>query len=57
MTDKDRIEFIGYLRVCTNNQVIGVYEKEKKANRDDYVRLVQLEAQWRGVFLELESDD
>lgn len=57
MTDKDRKEFVAYLRACTDNQIVGVYEKERRGHRSEYVFLVQLEAQRRGVFLELEPSD
>jgi hypothetical protein len=43
-------EFCGYLRNCTDAQVRGVYDKEKKAGRDEYVALAELEAVRRGLF-------
>lgn len=49
MTNKDRTEFNGYLRNCTDNQVFGVLEKEQAANRDDYAALAQAELERRGL--------
>jgi hypothetical protein len=43
-------EFCSYLRNCTDAQVRGVYEKEKRAGRDAYVALAEVEAQRRGLF-------
>jgi hypothetical protein len=43
-------EFCGYLRNCTDAQVRGVYDKEKKAGREEYVALAELEAVRRGLF-------
>lgn len=57
MTDKDRKEFRQYLRQCTDRQVVGCYEKEKKAQREDYMELCESEAFRRGVFLEGEDQD
>jgi hypothetical protein len=37
-TNREKSEFRGYLRNCTNNQVQGVYDKEK-AGRLVYARL------------------
>lgn len=48
MTNRDRAEFQGYLRNCTDNQVWGVYEKEAKAGRRAYAQLAQAEAVRRG---------
>lgn len=50
MTADDIREFSGYLRNCTDAQVRGVYEKEKKAGRDVYVALTEIEAERRGLF-------
>lgn len=52
MTRQDRINFGGYLRQCTDAQVQGVYEKEKRAGREDYAMLAELEAVRRGIELE-----
>jgi hypothetical protein len=51
MTADEMREFRGYLKLCTNNQVRGVYEKEKKAGRDDYAELAVAEAERRGIEL------
>lgn len=51
MTKREESEFRGYLRHCTDNQVRGVYEKEKIANRTDYMRLAEIEAAHRGIYL------
>ena len=49
MTGQDIREFNGYLRNCTNQQVIGVYEKELAAGRDDYAELAYMELERRGL--------
>lgn len=49
MTKKDREEFKGYLRNCTDRQVFGVLEKEQEAQRDDYAELAQTELERRGL--------
>lgn len=51
MTNKDRKEFIAYLRACTDSQVEGVYEKERMARRFDYAQLAAEEAARRGIEL------
>lgn len=51
MTGRDIREFNGYLRACTDNQVQGCYEKERKAGREDYMALVEAEAERRGLIL------
>jgi len=43
-------EFCLYLRNCTDRQVRGVYEKEKKAKREVYMALAEVEAERRGLF-------
>lgn len=48
MTTQDRIEFRQYLARCTNQQVIGVLEKEEQAGRHDYAELARAEARSRG---------
>ena len=53
MTDRDRTEFIGYLRNCTDAQVIGVWKKEIKAERTDYARLAEAEAERRDISFDL----
>lgn len=52
MNKQDEIEFCAYLTNCTDRQLQGVYEKELKAEREDYIDLVALEATSRGVILE-----
>lgn len=49
MTAKDRREFEMYLAACTDRQVIGVYEKERDADRWDYARLVKAEMRARNL--------
>ncbi len=49
MTAKDKSEFIGYLRQCTDRQVLGVLEKEKAAGRRAYAALARNEALRRGL--------
>lgn len=51
MTPKDKREFEAYLRGCTDAQVRGVYEKEKKAGRRGYANLAIAEAGRRGIAL------
>lgn len=49
MTEDDRSEFTAYLRGVTDNQVRGVYEKEKAAGRTDYTQLAKEELLRRGL--------
>ncbi len=49
MTQKDRKEFIQYLKNCTDKQVQGVYDKEKQAGRTGYASLAMAELQARGL--------
>lgn len=49
MNQQDRDEFKQYLRGITDNQVIGVLEKERAAGRDDYVALAEAEAARRNL--------
>ena len=51
ISQSDRDDFKGYLRGISADQVRGVYEKEKAANRRVYTRLAADEAQRRGVSL------
>lgn len=44
-------EFNGYLRNCTDDQVRGVYEKERAAGRDAYAALAREAARVRGITL------
>lgn len=50
MTGDEIRKFNDYLRLCTDEQVRGVWRKEKKAQRDDYAALAENEAQRRGLF-------
>lgn len=49
MNARDKEEFKGYLHQCTDAQVLGVYEKEFSAGREDYATLAELEADRRGL--------
>lgn len=49
MKARDRKDFEGYLKQCTDNQVFGVYEKEKLANRKDYLELAISELKNRSL--------
>lgn len=49
MTKKDRLEFIAYLRACTDSQVYGVLEKERGAGREDYAELAENELERRNL--------
>lgn len=51
MTNRDKMEFRLYLRDCTDAQVQGVYEKEKRANRDDYAELAKDEGYLRNIHI------
>lgn len=51
MTKADQADFTQYLKGCTDNQVRGVYEKEKAAGRDEYAELAKHEAELRGISL------
>lgn len=52
LTAKDIREFTAYLQNCSDNQVRGVYRKERDADRDAYVALAEIEAARRGIELE-----
>jgi hypothetical protein len=47
ITDQDREEFVGYLKICTDNQVIGVMQKERAAGRTAYELLAEIVARSR----------
>ena len=50
---EDIREFSAYLHNCTDAQVRGVYDKEKKAGRDAYAALAEVEGERRGlIFLD-----
>lgn len=48
-TRRDSEEFAGYLRHCTDAQVLGVLEKERAARRTACIRLAEMEAARRGL--------
>jgi hypothetical protein len=52
MTEKDREEFVAYLRACSDRQVQGVFDKEAAAGRAEYAQLARDEAERRGITLE-----
>ena len=52
MTKDERDEFRSYLRNCSDNQVQGVYDKEKAAGRKEEMRLAVEEAERRGIYLD-----
>lgn len=45
-------EFRGFLRNASDSQVQGIYEKERRAGRDDYAELASAEAERRGISLD-----
>lgn len=49
---KDIREFRGFLHQATDRQVQGIYDKEKRAGRDDYAELAVTEAESRGIELD-----
>lgn len=51
MTEKDKKEFRLYLQQCTDRQVQGVYEKERKARRYDYAELAIDEGYRRNIYI------
>lgn len=52
MSKKDYREFVDYLKQCTNAQVLGVIEKERKAARWEYVGLAEAYAAGKGLYVE-----
>lgn len=53
-TEEDKLdEFTQYLKNCSDKQVQGVYDKEKKAGRRAEMRLAKAEAERRGIDLDL----
>jgi hypothetical protein len=50
MTTQDKRDFNEYLRMCTDQQVLGVYEKERNAGRRSYAALARAEAQRRNLW-------
>jgi hypothetical protein len=51
MTAREANDFRGYLRNCTNDQVMAVLDKEREAGRPEWV-LAAMEAEKRGLYLE-----
>lgn len=50
MTEKEaHLDFLAYLKQCTDNQVLGVLDKERKAERWSYAALAVAEAEKRGL--------
>lgn len=52
LSARDIREFRGFLRQATDRQVQGIYNKEKRAGRDDYAELAIAEAETRGIVLD-----
>ena len=52
LSARDIREFRGFLRQATDRQVQGIYDKEKRAGRDDYAELAVAEAESRGIELD-----
>jgi len=51
ISKSDRADFAAYLRQCSDTQVQGVFEKEKRARRQVCVNLARAEAARRGIIL------
>lgn len=51
ISKQDKDDFAAYLQRCTDQQVLGVYEKERNAGRRAYAKLARAEAQRRGLWL------
>lgn len=49
VTKQDKQEFQGYLDACTDAQVWGVYDHEKKNRRRVYTEMARLELAKRGL--------
>lgn len=49
MNTDDKKDFKGFLRLCTDQQVLNVYQKEREANREDYAELAYIELCKRGL--------
>jgi len=45
-------DFRGFLRNASDSQVQGIYEKERRAGRDEYAELALAEAEGRGITVE-----
>lgn len=51
ISNDDRNDLRAYLKICTDNQVIGVLEKERAAGRTAYELLAYTEARFRKLEL------
>jgi len=56
LSARDIREFRGFLYNATDRQVQGIYDKEKRAGRDDYAELAVAEAEARGIVLNRDRD-
>jgi hypothetical protein len=54
---RDMEEFMDYLDICTDAQVLGVLAKERAANRKEYIVLAEKEAEKRRIFWARERRD
>jgi hypothetical protein len=52
MSADDIKEFAAYLRILSDKQVVGCYEKERQASRKAYAALAEAEAERRGIPLD-----
>jgi hypothetical protein len=52
ITEADLRDFSAYLLNCTNAQVQGVFDKERRAQRMRYAALAEVEAARRGITLD-----
>ena len=52
LSARDIREFSSFLRNATDRQVQGIYDKEKRAGRDDYAELAVAEAKRRDIELD-----
>lgn len=57
LSARDIREFRGFLQQATDRQVQGIYDKERRAGRDDYAELAVAEAERRGIFLDETEGD
>jgi hypothetical protein len=57
ISGSDIRDFRGFLRNATDRQVQGIYEKEKRAGRDEYAELAIAEAERRGIALDVDHDN
>jgi hypothetical protein len=57
LSARDIREFNGFLRNASDRQIQGIYEKEHRAGRDEYVELTRAEASRRGISLDEDEDN